>query len=348
MPSVEVTCDHWISKVLMVAAYLTLNISLNMVNKWTISIYGFHFPVALSIAHMVFSFVVLAPFMCSKHNREQHYPTVSKQWPGLLFISVCFAMNVGLNNVSLLSISLSLNQVIRASIPVFTALGAIMIENRPPSRQEFLSLLVLVGGVSIAVYEGSATKTSFTGVVLCIIGTMCNGLAMSSIGRLLTEKLDVLRLTFYTAPMSACVLLPFFNKLEAGAFYKYWAQGLGFLGIIFLGCLNALLYNLIHSWVIKATSSVTTTVIGEMKIVLILLLSAIVLGESEVWTVKMMIGCTTAILGFCMYSHSRLLSGPQMAPIVIKGVPELAPSLTDSIRTPLMSGGILAMKQGRG
>ncbi len=35
------------------------------------------------------------------------------QWPGLLFISVCFAINVGLNNVSLLSISLSLNQVIR-------------------------------------------------------------------------------------------------------------------------------------------------------------------------------------------------------------------------------------------
>ncbi|EFJ52147.1 hypothetical protein VOLCADRAFT_116181 [Volvox carteri f. nagariensis] len=345
MASVDVNCDHWISKVLMVAAYLTLNISLNMVNKWTISIYGFPFPIALSIAHMAFSFVVLAPVMLSKHNRELHYPTISKQWPGLLFISMCFAINVGLNNVSLLSISLSLNQVIRASIPVFTALGAVVIENRPPSRQEFLSLLVLVAGVSMAVYEGSNTKASVTGVTLCVIGTMCNGLAMSSIGRLLTEKLDVLRLTFYTAPLSAFVLLPFFNKLEAEAFYKYWHQGLGFIGIILLGCLNALLYNLIHSWVIKATSSVTTTVIGEMKIVLILLLSAIVLGESDVWTVKMMIGCTTAILGFCMYSHGRLLSGPQIAPIIIKGVPELAPSLTDSIRAPLMSSGMI--KQGR-
>jgi hypothetical protein len=59
---------------------------------------------------------------------------------------------------------------------------------------------------------------------------MCNGLAMSSIGRLLTEKLDVLRLTFYTAPLSAMVLLPFFNKLEADSFYKYWDQGFSFLG----------------------------------------------------------------------------------------------------------------------
>lgn len=130
--------------------------------------------------------------------------------------------------------------------------------------------------------------------------------------------------------------------------------------MILLGCLNALLYNLIHSLVIKVTSSVTTTVIGEMKIVLILLLSAVVLGEwtaqwlertsggiaavedqneagrfiplpcpsltvspgeSDVWTVKMMIGCTTAILGFCMYSHGRMMAGAQTVPVIIKGVP---------------------------
>ena len=54
-----------------------------------------------------------------------------------------------------------------------------------------------------------------------------------------------------------------------------------FSGLLFLGCINALAYNLIHSLVIKITSAVTTTVIGEMKIVLILVLSAVVLGEGE-------------------------------------------------------------------
>ena len=38
-------------------------------------------------------------------------------------------------------------------------------------------------------------------------------------------------------------------------------------------------YNLVHSLVINITSAVTTTVIGEMKIVLILVLSAVLLGE---------------------------------------------------------------------
>ncbi len=55
---------------------------------------------------------------------------------------------------------------------MFTAIGSVVIEKRPPSRQEFLSLIVLVGGVGIAVWEGSGTKASFYGVVLCIIGTI--------------------------------------------------------------------------------------------------------------------------------------------------------------------------------
>ncbi|PNH12388.1 putative sugar phosphate/phosphate translocator [Tetrabaena socialis] len=334
-PISEVILNHWIGKSALIASYLGLNISLNILNKWTISLFGFRFPIALSIAHMAFSFVALAPFMLTKHNRELHSPTLSKQWPGLLFVGICFAVNVGLNNVSLLSISLSLNQVIRASIPVFTSIGSVLIERRPPSRQEFLSLLVLVGGVSIAVWEGSNSKASFWGVVFCLVGTMCNGLMMSSIGKLLTEKLDVLRLTFYTAPLTLCVLVPFFNKLEAASFKTYSLEGSAYMGVILLGCLNALAYNLIHSLVIKVTSSVTTTVIGEMKIVLLLLLSAIVLGESDVWTTKMMIGCTTAVLGFCMYSHAKM-TAPQAVPVIIKGVPELSPGLTDSLRSPLM------------
>ena len=49
-------------------------------------------------------------------------------------------------------------------------------------------------------------------------------------------------------------------------------------GLLLLGCVNAVAYNLVHSLVINITSAVTTTVIGEMKIVLILVLSAVLLG----------------------------------------------------------------------
>ena len=53
-------------------------------------------------------------------------------------------------------------------------------------------------------------------IVCCIAGTICNGAMMSFSGRLLSEKLDVLRLAFYTAPVSLGVLLPIFYLQEVG------------------------------------------------------------------------------------------------------------------------------------
>ena len=47
------------------------------------------------------------------------------------------------------------------------------------------------------------------GMMLCIMGTVCNAAMMSTSGRILSEKLDVLRLAFYTAPVSCLALFPF-------------------------------------------------------------------------------------------------------------------------------------------
>jgi len=45
--------------------------------------------------------------------RSKHRATLEKQWKGLVAIGVYMAANVSLNNLSLVLITLSLNQVIR-------------------------------------------------------------------------------------------------------------------------------------------------------------------------------------------------------------------------------------------
>ena len=60
----------------------------------------------------------------------------------------------------------------------------------------------------VAVWEGSVNGSPH-GIMLCIIGTICNAAMMSTSGRILSEKLDVLRLAFYTAPVSCIALFPF-------------------------------------------------------------------------------------------------------------------------------------------
>ena len=102
-----------VSTVLVLAAFLCLNVTLNLMNKWALSTYGFRFPILLTACHMAFSFIALLPVMLSKTAKLKHIATLKKQWLGLLTAGILMAANVALNNLSLVGLSLSLNQIIR-------------------------------------------------------------------------------------------------------------------------------------------------------------------------------------------------------------------------------------------
>lgn len=99
----------------LILLYLFLNSTLNIMNRWALGIYGFTFPILLTICHMMFAFVVLLPVMVA-NTKMQHKATLKRQYKGLFCIGVFMALNVSLNNLSLVQISLSLNQVIRYAV----------------------------------------------------------------------------------------------------------------------------------------------------------------------------------------------------------------------------------------
>ena len=55
-------------------------------------------------------------------------------------------------------------------------------------------------------------------------------------------------------------------------------MGGDFKALLLLTCINALLYNVVHYLMIQRTSAVTTTVLGEIKIIGLLVASAFLLG----------------------------------------------------------------------
>ena len=61
---------------------------------------------------MAFSFAVLAPAALWEPLRS-HRRTLEKQWKGIVGIGACMALSIALNNISLLDVSLTLNQIIR-------------------------------------------------------------------------------------------------------------------------------------------------------------------------------------------------------------------------------------------
>lgn len=163
---------------------------------------------------MAFSFAALAPVaLCMP--RELHERTLRQQWRGIVYIGAFMALNITLNNMSLQDITLTLNQIIRSAIPVVTCALSVVIEGRQPPRREIISLVVLTLGVMIVVWRGRASGKLYA-VILCVIGTVCNGAMMTFSGKLMSEKLDVVRLTFYTAPVSLLMLAPLCIKYEVG------------------------------------------------------------------------------------------------------------------------------------
>ena len=205
---------------LIIVLYLGLNSSLNLLNRYTLGHAGFRYPVSLTCAHLTFQICSLAPVVFSgKPVGETHVQTVGRLWKALVAIGGFMAVNIALNNASLLHLSLSFNQVIRASIPVVCAACAVVVENKVPSPLEAAGLLLVAAGV-MATIAGSADKSKqrpdeTIGVVFCVVATLSNALMMTFSGRIMgPERLNALYLTFYTSPVVLGLLAPVSASME--------------------------------------------------------------------------------------------------------------------------------------
>ena len=76
--------------------------------------------------------------------------------------------------------------------------------------------MLLSAGVMVVMWEGSFSS-SVPGMLLCVAATVCNGITMSTIGKVMSKDVHVLLLTFYTAPVSFMALVPPFMVFEVDA-----------------------------------------------------------------------------------------------------------------------------------
>ena len=279
--------------ILTVFLYLGLNSSLNLLNRYTLGMAGFKFPVSLTCMHLTFQICALAPIVLlrSREGKETHRAVVKRLWRGLFAIGTFMAVNISLNNASLLHLSLSYNQVIRASIPVVCAACSVVVEKKVPTVLEAVGLSLVAAGV-MATVAGSSSRleqrpNEVAGLIFCVVATVSNALMMTFSGKIMGgEKLDAVSLTFYTSPVVLGLLLPVALGLEwekmtmrlrregleddpfsaAVVETPGFVSGSGLLRLVFLGCCNAVVYNWVHNKVIAMTSATTTTVLGNVML----------------------------------------------------------------------------------
>ena len=148
-------------------SYLGLNSFLNLLNRWALGLHGLRFPLIMTASHMIFGFGAFSPLMLmSEKYYSQHTRVLTEDWKGLATIAVMNGVQIACNNASLTAMELSMNQVIRASIPVLVALIAVCVEHKIPSKSEIACLFVISLGVMLAVWEES--RNAVLGIILTV------------------------------------------------------------------------------------------------------------------------------------------------------------------------------------
>jgi hypothetical protein len=310
--------------IFIIFAYLGLNSLLNLLNRWALGLHGLRFPLIMTASHMIFGSCALAPMMLLNQNYlSKHASVLSNDWKGLAAIAVMTGFQIACTNASLTVMELSMNQVIRASVPVCVAIFGMCIENKIPTKGEIACLFVVSIGVMLAVWEES--RNAVLGIVLTLMSTVMQSIQMSLSGRLMSGKsgrLDSFQMTFYTGPVAFISLTPF---AIAGEF-NIFADALGrepmtAIGFLLGSCCVAVVYNVVLFQSVRTLSSVGTAILGNVKIVCLLFLSSILLGELGAWSANQYLGCFLTFFAAFSYSYVKQMQNrkPPPGPVVPKG-----------------------------
>jgi len=308
--------------------YIALNAGLNFANRWALGVHDFSFPLTLTAAHMLLNPVLLAPVMLlSEAYRSKHGEVLGGSWRALLVIAIFNGVQISLNNSSLVHIELSTNQVVRASMPIIVAIFEFF-RGTPPPASHLPVLLAIAVGVMLVVYQPSSdtgqvagaaagqtgSASEWWGIVLVVSSVSLQAAQMSFAGSLLSVKLDSFQMTFYTSPMAFLAIAAPTAALEGSAFRAYLAAKPSVAAAVTVGtCCLAVVYNVIMFQTIRRLGPIGSSVLGNVKIVVLLLLSFLLMGEMKHWTRRHYFGCLLTFGGAAVYSAQKLQRGSQAA-----------------------------------
>jgi len=298
-----------IAAAVVLVTWLSLNIGLNFFNKEVFSErVGFTFPIFFTMFHMVASFfggaILIFGFKAGSVTKA-HWTDYKYR---IMLLSLLFVTNISCNNASLVHLSLSVNQIVKSCVPLPTMILSVAFErdaNGQPksySKGVIVSLLITVLGSVLAVY-GNPEASPF-GLALVIISTLAVALWSVMSAMLLgpDSGLNAISLTWYASIISFVLLFILWlcsSEREAATAYLSSRPGDAAL-IILVGSSTAFVYNLVHFALIKVTSALTSAVAGNIKILLIIILSMIFF-EKQV-TILNYSGFAVFLVGVFAYS----------------------------------------------
>ncbi|RLN37167.1 hypothetical protein BBO99_00002747 [Phytophthora kernoviae] len=285
--------------VFWLSMWFTQNIGVTFWNKKALG--ALRLPVTLTFVHMVCN-TLGAFFYINVYKGIERKPLKPGQKKLMVYFSFIFVSNIITGNWSLGLVSISFNQVMRALVPAVVVVLSMLILGKTYSLKRKLSLVPVAFGVYLACTgDNSCTVLGF---VITVVAIIFAGLKAVLSNKFLSGdlKLHPVDLILHQAPLSACwCLVTMFLTGEVDTIMDNWeVVPSASFWFILTGIISFML-NVTSFMANKVTSPVTLCVCGNMKQVVVIVMSILI--NNDVITVQKAIGIVVVSIGGATYAY---------------------------------------------
>ena len=230
----------------------------------------------------------------------------------MLQLSLVFVVSVAAGNAALGYIHISFSQAIGATAPLWTVLLSVLLTRKRYPPLVYGALGLISAGMLLTV-RGEVNFHPI-GFALVLTATITRALKSILQGLLLSapeERLDPLELLYHMAPRAAVALGLWAVAMERGLLTDASARELGLWLCVLASSLVAFLLNLCQFLVTKATSALTLQVLGNVKVVLLIMLSVAIFGNEV--SLQAGAGCGLCLTGVVLYNAATRKPPPSRA-----------------------------------
>ncbi|GJQ13668.1 hypothetical protein GpartN1_g5459.t1 [Galdieria partita] len=313
---------------LLVVIWYGISTTIILVTKWAVSeVPGFEFPLLITTTNNLGAYVWSLLFI---RFVIRNIPQCSKEQLLYSFfpVSVGIALEIGLSNIALSLLSVALSTLLKGSAPLFVMFWCLVLGTEVFRLNLFFSIGLICLGLaltSIGNYSGNVV-----GIILQLTAVAAGGFRWCLMQILLQRRgnehrVSALELTYYTAPLTALVLVPFVVGLEGKSFLVYLtntasSQVVFMILILLLISTFVFLLLIVEYLLVSRTSSLAMAVAAVFK-------EGTTIIGGAVWfhdrlSIVNIAGFVVCQIGILWYMFSRTQQNPNLSkdPILLNQV----------------------------
>eukprot|EP00928_Gymnodinium_smaydae_P031125 TRINITY_DN22956_c0_g1_i3.p1 TRINITY_DN22956_c0_g1~~TRINITY_DN22956_c0_g1_i3.p1 ORF type:complete len:468 (+),score=45.49 TRINITY_DN22956_c0_g1_i3:23-1405(+) len=286
--------------------WYSVSITLVLFNKWIVQSWRnglMTFPVFYSMTHMFLKGIMASSFIRFVRCKPLPFPR-GKIFVGTTIIGMSTGLDVALSNFSFLYVSVSFYTMLKMASLIFILVLGVAAGVEPFSIKICGIVFVITGGIFLTSY--AETEFSFMGLTL-IIGSEVFAAARWVVTQIVLQdgSLDAMTTVLFMAPASTLSLVPLVFALERDEIHVLNDQGLWleYAALVLIPGALAFILILVEVSIVKITSSLTLSVIGNLKSLVTILIAVLFFGEHA--GVIQWVGLILALSGIFAYSYIK-------------------------------------------